>query len=93
MEIQLDLSRHCIETELKRLYDLSLSRYFKTKGMSKEMEEKVEQIGHAMETLDFPSLRSRFPDLAGGSPKSISLSTDKHGKIRIHIDAKQIVSL
>ncbi len=93
MKIQLDLSRHCIETELRRLHDLSISRYFKTKGMDAELEKRIENIGHALEKLDFPSLRSRFPDLAGGSSASVFLSIDGNGKIRIHINAEQVMSL
>ena len=92
MKIQLDLSKHCIETELKRLHNQSISLYFKTKGMDEELDKKVGHIGRALENLDFPSLRSRFPDLAGGSTKSILLSIEEDGTNLISIDSEEIVS-
>jgi hypothetical protein len=90
MEIRLDLSTHCIETELKRLHNRFLSLYFKHGGKDIELEEKIQHICLALETLDFPSLRSRFPGLAGGCKDLFFLLFDEQGGIRIRQGTEDI---
>jgi hypothetical protein len=90
MKIQLDLTTHCIETELKRLHNRILSRYFKLKSENASLEEQMEYIGKALKTLDFPFLRSRFPNLAGRSDKEVLLTVDEKGEMGIQVGGKKI---
>ena len=90
MKIQLDLRKHCIETELKRRHNLLISQYFKVNKQDAEMEMQIEKIGEALKVLDFSYLRSRFQDLAGNSQKEILFCVDEKVKTRIVIDGEEI---
>lgn len=66
MKIFLDLSRRCIETEAKRIYEESLTQYFKaTDSKRPELEEKIEGLRNFLEYSDFKQLRSCHPVRAG----------------------------
>jgi len=66
MKILLDLSKHCIETESKRIYEESLMQYFKAPDSKRpELEEKIEGLRNFLEYSDFRQLRSSHPALAG----------------------------
>ena len=75
MDIQLDLSAHCIETELNRQYNRAISEYFKG-GVEeqKRLEPIIDMLRLALETLDFAKLRSRYPALSGGAHEDIRIS-------------------
>jgi len=80
MVFKLSLKNHCIQTELKRLYNKKLSQYFK--NPSKDLAQEIETLKQLLENLDFSSLRSKFKELAGGYEEDIFLETyDK--KVRI----------
>lgn len=75
MDIRLDLSRHCIETEIKKQYNKAVSAYFKAgKQEKQQLEPTIDVIHRALETLDFSHLRSQYPPLAGGTDRNIILS-------------------
>ena len=44
MQIKLNLKNHCIETELKRIYNQSISEYFKNKSADKRLENQIESL-------------------------------------------------
>lgn len=72
---RLNLSKHCIETELKRQYNHAISNYFKAQeGQKPFLESSIEILHQALENLNFASLRSQFPELAGGFHQPITLS-------------------
>jgi len=66
MKIPLNVSKHCIETEVKRVYEESLRQYFKAPDSKRpELEEKIEGLRNFLEYSDFKHLRSSHPFLAG----------------------------
>jgi len=68
MKITLNLSRHCIETESRCIYEESIKQYFKAPDSKRpELEEKIEGLRNFLEYTDFNHLRSRHQALAGGS--------------------------
>ncbi len=73
MEIRLDLSRHCVETEIKRRYHLALGAYFRPGADRAELEARIGLLKQALEEFDFAGLRGRHPDLCGGSPQTVVL--------------------
>jgi len=73
VKIRLDLSRHCIETEIRRLYNTSVSRYFRDPDSREALEIKIDVLQKALERLDFPFLRSHYASLAGGVERDIFL--------------------
>jgi len=66
MKIPLNISKHCIETEAKRIYEEGLKQYFKVPDSKRpELEEKIEGLRNFLEYSDFKHLRSSHPVLAG----------------------------
>jgi len=90
MKIKLNLSNHCIETETKRLYNQFVSEYFKDGSDNKHLEKQIEIFKTILERCDFPSLRSRYPELAGSHTGEAILTIDKQNRIVIHINGKEI---
>lgn len=92
MEIPLDLSKHCIHTELKKLYSKSIGKCFRESVEPDEMEDRIEMLREALEELDFGGLRSKYRELCGGDPTSrVSLVKDPSGRICIKLNGTDIV--
>ena len=79
-EIQLDLRKHCIETELKRCQNRLLSKYFKKRGDDSEFEKQLVVLQKDLTQFDFPSLRSTYKELAGNSEARIILTENPEGR-------------
>lgn len=90
MKIKLNLSKHCIQTEAKRLYNQSVSQYFQAAGESRQLEEKIEILKEVLEKCDFPGLRSIYPELAGNYAGKASLTIDSQKRIVILINGREI---
>ncbi len=74
-ELRLDLSRHCIETEIRRQYNRALSSYFRANAQDKvAIEARLTMIRLALEGFDFGALRSLHPRLAGGTDVPVILT-------------------
>ena len=87
MQIPLDLTSHCIQTEIKRLYEQALRRYFKPDAGTAALEETIELLKSALERFDFSRLRTRYPALCGGRTGArVVLYSDGEGQIEIRID-------
>ncbi|BBO70723.1 hypothetical protein DSCA_46530 [Desulfosarcina alkanivorans] len=80
MNIELDLTRHCIETALKRRSNAAMSRYFKAKAGKINLEKELELLEQALLAFDFQQLRSRWPVLSGGSDARVVLARDGAGQ-------------
>ena len=92
MKIKLNLSRHCIETEIKRLYNQSVLKYFKADDKD-NIEKQIEILQHALQTLDFGKLRSAYPELTGHCDDHIELSVNDQNQIIIRINGKNLIDL
>jgi len=90
MKIKLNLSRHCIETETKRLYNQSVLKYFKANDKDRIEKQIIEILQHALQTLDFDKLRSSHPELAGHCDDHVELSLNNQNQIIILINGKEI---
>ena len=90
MKIKLDLSRHCIETAVKKAYNRRLSMALRASKSDKTAEEEIELLKKALEGFDFSGLRSRFAELAGGSQLPCSLVRQPSGQLRIEVNKKNI---
>jgi hypothetical protein len=85
VEIQLDLRRHCVETEIKKLYNLTLGAYFKPNADKPGIEARIRLLTRALAGLDFAELRSRYPDLCGGGSQPVVLFEDPEGVPRLRL--------
>jgi predicted nucleic acid-binding protein len=90
MKIKLNLKKHCVETELKRLYNRSLSQYFKPGSNQKQNEKIIDVIKTVLENSNISNLRSKYPELSGNSEADILLSTDRQDQIVILINGLEI---
>jgi hypothetical protein len=91
IEIDLNLQKHCIETEVKRLFNQFLSQYFKaTSEEKRRLEEKIDLLKSALDTFDFSFLRDRYAPLAGGGTDPIVLSKNARGQWHICINGRPI---
>jgi hypothetical protein len=79
MKIELDLKRHCIETELNRLHNAAISRYFKADSERPGIEAQIVLLEQALRGFDFQQLRSRWRDLSGDTGTRVYLARDDAG--------------
>jgi len=87
--VDLDLRNHCIATEIKKRYNVTLSTFLKSRPGHEPPEEEIELLKQALETLDFPALRSRYPELAGDSTAPVTLGVDGK-RLFLNIDEKPV---
>ena len=90
MNIKLNLKKHCVETELKRLYNRNLSKYFKPGCNQKQIEKIIDVIKTVLENSNISNLRSKYPELSGNSEANILLTTDRQGQVVISINGLEI---
>ena len=90
IKISIDLSRHCIQTETKRVYERLVMDCFTFDDLDKATETKLGLLKQALETFDFKKLRAGYPELAGGSDQKVTLAADDGGRIVIMIDNRII---
>lgn len=90
MKNPLNLSSHCIETEIKRLHNRTLSRYFKADDAEKvHLEAILECLLLALDRLDFGRIRTAYPALSGGASREVSLRLAKN-RLQILVDDQPI---
>jgi hypothetical protein len=87
--IRLDLKTHCIETEIRRLFDRAMSDYFRADEARRlELEPRLALLEAALKTLDFADLRTRSPELAGGSGAEAFLKQEESGPVVVSVKKK-----
>lgn len=90
LRIRLDLSRHCIETEMKRRRSRLVGRALKSMAFAESLAGEIELLRQALERFDFGLLRIRYPALAGGGTELVELEKDERGGPRIRINGKPV---
>ena len=91
--IRLDLSKHCIETEIKKVYNQSVFRYFKAGSDKNQLENQIDILKKAMEQVDFAGLRRVYPELEGHNHSEVFLSKDAENRMVITINDQKIEPL
>lgn len=92
MNIKIPVKKHCIETGVKGQYNRAVSKYFKAAKdqEKKDLESRIEVLHHALETLDFNFLRSRYRELRGESEADVRLVEGENGELFITINGEKI---
>ena len=90
IEITLDLSRHCVQTEIKRIYNRLLAACLKSPDGDELIEKRLELLKQALEVWDFPALRAGYRELAGGQENAVALVADDAGRMTIRINDRAI---
>ena len=92
MELVLDLSKHCIATEIKRQYNKALSDYFRGRGDQSLLEERIEILTALLQQGELPGLRSRYPELDASSPSDVRLRKERD-TVRLVLDGRTVYEL
>lgn len=73
MRLKLNILHHCVETEIRRIYNSRVKACLKQGVVSVVDEEIVELLKNMLETVDFYTLRSSLIKFGLGAPGSGSL--------------------
>jgi hypothetical protein len=94
IQINLNLSDHCIETAIRRRYNRCLSRLLRTKStdpdQDKMIEGEIDLLKTALESLDFSYLRSTWPELAGHGHVAVSVEWGDCHQVGIRVNGHLI---
>jgi len=90
MKIQLDLTNHCIQTEVKRRHEAAISSYFKGGKNTEAIEAELVLLEKALAAFDFAGLRSGWPVLSGGDDRPVFLVSDDSGVPCLRFDDRSI---
>ncbi len=87
--ITLDLGRHCIATEVKRLHNRCISDCLKGRGETTVLEARLSLLTRALDELDLPRLRGIYPALSGVDAVTVVLEESDEGalSLRLHGEA------
>lgn len=88
--LPLDLSRHCIETEIRRRHARRIRDDFKQPEKRQRLERDLDLLQEALETFDLAALRARHPALAGQTDHRVALDRDPQDSLRIVIDGQPL---
>lgn len=83
--LTLDLSSHCILTEMKRRHSRLVSACLTGKEDPDLLEPQIELLVQALTQLDLPAMRGATPTLAGGDGIQVILS-ESQGLLRLTHD-------
>jgi len=89
INVKLDLSKHCIATEIRRIYSRSISAYLKGGADGERLEKVIEFAKAALESVDFPRLRAEYPLLAGKTDCSAELLIG-NGKATVVLEGQPV---
>ncbi len=90
MILKFDLRHHCIETAVRKLYNKSISQYFKTNGEKEILGRQIDLLKTVLETCDFTYLRGTYRELAGHCQANAAIRTDSKNRITILLNGRQI---
>lgn len=89
MRIPLDLSRHCIETELRRRHEQAVAEALRPSANLDRLEAEIALLRSALDGLDFPRLRSAHGALNAESRAAVELGiSGDPARIQLRVDGK-----
>ena len=90
--IRLDVSRHCIETAIRKRYNRLVGEALRSPSMDEDTARELEMLKTCLETFDFGRLRMKYPPLAGHSSDVVELEEKKPQRPRLRINGKPVGS-
>jgi len=93
-EIELDLSRHCIQTAARRRYERQVAACFRRGSDDPEhalREAEIDLLQQALETIDFGRLRGGWKPLNGGPGVRVRLA-EEDGEIIVRLGGERIAA-
>jgi hypothetical protein len=68
MKIRQDVSKHCIETAIRKQYHSQISRYFRIPEEREQLQTRMAVLINAMEHLDIPHIKLKTAMRSTSSP-------------------------
>jgi len=93
MRIELNLSRHCIATEVKRRYEACMRAYWKASQDREVLEQEIEALRELLERADLTGLRAREPRLDQGSSSQVCLEIRPFERLGLEVDGEVVFEL
>lgn len=90
MIIDLNLRRHCIETEIRQIHNRCMMSYFKNPDDRNRLSATIEILDLVMADWNFPALRSAYPELAGGGDSPVQLIAECPEQATLRINGREI---
>lgn len=90
VRLRLDLSRHCVETAIRKRYNRRVGEALRSPEPPERLESELELLKTALETFDFGRLRMTYPALAGHSSEEVELEENAPGRPLIRINGKPV---
>lgn len=87
--IDLDLSKRCVRTEIRRTYNQAVNDFFGSEE-NEGLATRIEFLKAVLEQVDLEGLRGRFPDLAAGSRSRVRLEWLETGEMRLLLEDRVI---
>lgn len=89
MPISLDLSRHCLETEIRRQHERTVAEALRPNADAAGTETRLVWLRSALDGLDFQRLRSDHPSLNAESQADVALEISGDlSRIQLRVDGK-----
>lgn len=85
MRLELNLESHCVETEIRRIYNLKVRSCLKNRRVTTQDSDVVELLKKLIETVDFARLRSSIHGVSQEKilPAALVVDGDKSPWIEI----------
>lgn len=88
----IDISRHCIETASKKIYNCIINQYFNAETTDiekKSIEKQIDALVYFLENTDFSELRNQYRQ--AGSLSTISILVIPKNLENMHIKVDNTV--
>ena len=89
LKLELDLSRHCLLTELKRRYERALAEALRLPEAG-TAAATLEFVKAVLEEVDLEGLRGRIPELGGGSQAGILLVQTGRREAVLFVNGREV---
>ena len=91
MRLELNLDNHCVETEIRRIYNAKVKSCLTGQRITAHDADVIELLKTLLETVDFPGLRSALKAVSGENKYPAVLVVDKTNRPWVEIKNQRIV--
>ncbi len=90
MRLELNLDSHCVETEIRRIYNAKVRSCLRGRSVTAHDADVIEHLKALLETVDFPALRSALKAASGDQTYPAVLVIDQTNSAWVEIRNQRI---
>ena len=90
VQMQLNLKRHCLLTEIRRRYEQILAEALHSPDNGTARVDRIEFLKDVLEQVDMVKLRGEMPELGGGSEADVRLEKTKAGAMILFLNGREV---